>query len=173
MEKSILRMYGFAPFGHEDYYKSYVSDTIANALTPKKLGINISQQDLSPKIIAWLYKNDFQSKNWINEKRASDIGVSAFLIFLNQGIMNFQTIRVAEREYDVLGNLIQCTIFYDDYKKNNLNLRMYETYQLENSKIKITREIYELSTKKTVDNNGTSKLEQTIIKVNDFEKTTQ
>ncbi|WP_342223617.1 hypothetical protein [Spiroplasma endosymbiont of Asaphidion curtum] len=148
MEKSILRMYGFAPFGHEDYYKSYVADTMANALTPKKLEINISQQDLSPKIIAWLYKNDFQSKNWINEKRASDIGVSAFLIFLNQGIMNFQPIRVAEREYDVLGNLIQCTIFYDDYKKNNLNLRMYETYQLENSKVKIIREIYELSTKK-------------------------
>ncbi|WP_342264421.1 hypothetical protein [Spiroplasma endosymbiont of Clivina fossor] len=170
IEKSILRMYGFAPFGHEDYYKSYVSDTMANALTPKKLEINISQQDLSPKIMAWLYKNDFQSKNWINEKRASDIGISAFLIFLNQGIMNFQPIRVAEREYDVLGNLIQCTIFYDDYKKNNLNLRMYETYQLENSKVKITREIYELSTKKIVDNNGASKLEQTIIKVNDFEK---
>lgn len=144
-QKSILDMFGFVPFGHEKHYKSYVSDNMANALNPKKIEININkQEELAQRITDWLYKNNLQSKGWINIKRASDIGVSAFLIFLNNGIMNFQPVNISNRDYDVLGNLIKCTIYYDEYHKKNLKLRMYEIYELVNNELKITREIYEI-----------------------------
>lgn len=161
-DKSILDMFGFIAFGHENYYKSYISDNMANNLNPKKLLITISQPQLSEKVIEWLYKNNLQTKGWINIKRASDVGVSAFLLFLNDGKMNFQSVGIANREYDVLGNLIKCTIYYDDYNKNNLNLRMYEIYELkENNSVEVSREIYQ------IDDNG-----KKIKKLDDYKRHT-
>lgn len=157
LKKTILRLYNFNNFNHEQLLPLRIAEMKANFFTPKKLNLTIDNQEkLVNNIQKWLLKTNFNNKHWIANNITSLLGKSAWLIF-NSGNeitpqLNLLPVRFIDRNYDILGNLVKAVIAYDDYVINQQTLQLQETYTIdfEKKNVKIDRVVSNISSNKEV-----------------------
>ncbi|WP_375318245.1 hypothetical protein [Spiroplasma endosymbiont of Virgichneumon dumeticola] len=138
---SILDFFGFNSFNHETHFTDFVAENNAN-LYNAPLEIN------NDKIKQYLINQDYYRKNWNSIFKLSKLGISGYLIYIANDNLYFQLVDIQQRNYDITGKLIQCTIFYENYQKNAQTVRLFEIYTLNNEQVTINRAIYSISDNK-------------------------
>lgn len=129
---SILNILQVGPFNHEDIFPEWVAEHNANLF-------NVPIKTAFETVNNFLVTTDFYDTNWLSLKKRSRIGVSAYVIFAVQSKLFFQLINLSNRIYDVTGKLVEATVFYEPYTKNNTEVLLYETYRFVNEKVQINR----------------------------------
>ncbi|WP_375317967.1 hypothetical protein [Spiroplasma endosymbiont of Virgichneumon dumeticola] len=88
---------------------------------------------------------EYYRKNWNSIFKLSKLGISGYWIYIANDNLYFQLVDIQQRNYDITGKLIQCTIFYENYQKNAQTVRLFEIYTLNNEQVTINRAIYSIS----------------------------
>lgn len=158
LTKTILKLYKFNNFNHEQLLPLRIAEMKANFFTPKKINLIIEQQrQLANDIENFFLKINFNTKNWIVNNIASLYGKSGWLI-CNSGNeitpqLNILPVRFINRNYDILGKLVKAEIAYDDYLIGQQTLQLQEIYTIDfqNKKVNVERQVFNISNSKIVD----------------------
>lgn len=140
----LLKLLGFNSFDNTSNLIDWVAEHNANLF-------NVPITTTFDKVNNYLIENDYYDKNWISLIRRSKEGVNGYLIFSYESKLFFQSVNLANRKYDVTGELIEVTIFYQPYTKNSYEVLLYETYKIVDKKIEIERYFYEFKNGKVGD----------------------
>ncbi|AHF58239.1 hypothetical protein [Spiroplasma eriocheiris] len=144
--KTILQNYDINNFDHLQMLTNYVSDQQANKFNSTDLNLTIDSQDeLVTKIKNYLTTNNFYQQNWLNEKRLSQCGRAAYLVYQHNDSLHFKTVKVINSTENIINQLTTCTILFHQWQdENNTTLIMHATYQLVTDHVEVTRKIYQL-----------------------------